>query len=382
MQADTQQAAQAPMPDAFMRRALRLAALGRHASPNPMVGCVLVSGGEIVGEGWHREPGTPHAEVHALRAAGERAGEATAYVTLEPCAHWGRTPPCADALLAANVARVVVAMTDPDPRVSGQGLDRLRANGMAVSVGVLEAEARALNAAYVKHRTTGLPWVVLKTATTLDGKIATETGDSRWITSPPARRAVHRQLRDRCDGILTGVGTVLSDDPALTTRLTHRPGRDPWRIVVDSRLQTPLEAQVVRLASEDGRTILATVATADAARRDALTDHGCQILVCEADGEGRVSLPDLLRRLGTRGDMAGVLVEGGGTLAGSLLGANLIDRWLAFLAPKVVGGRAAPGPFGDLGVRRMADARAASFRKVRRCGPDLVIDARFGPDFG
>ncbi len=379
MQADTQRAPEASVAEGFMRRALRLAARGRHASPNPMVGCVVVDGaGCVAGEGWHREPGTPHAEVHALRAAGLSARGATAFVTLEPCAHWGRTPPCVDALLQAGIGRVVVAMADPDRRVAGQGLERLRANGVKVSVGLLEADARALNAAYVKHRTTGLPWVVLKTAATLDGKIATETGDSRWITSPTARRAVHRQLRDRCDGILTGVGTVLSDDPALTTRLTHRPGRDPWRIVVDSRLRTPLDAQVVRLAEADGRTILATVATADAARRDALTDHGCQVLVCESDGEGRVFLPDLLRRLGTRGDMVGVLVESGGTLAGSLLGANLIDRWLAFLAPKVVGGRAAPGPFGDPGVRRMADARAASFRQVRRCGPDLVIDARFG----
>jgi len=362
----------------YMRRALRLAALGRHASPNPMVGCVLVNdAGRVVGEGWHPQPGQPHAEVFALRDAGEAARGATAFVTLEPCAHHGRTPPCADALLQAGVMRVVAALADPDPRVGGQGLKRLQAGGVEVSVGVLEAEARALNAAYLKHRTTGLPWVVLKTAMTLDGKIATETGDSKWITSPVARRAVHRQLRDRCDAILTGVGTILADDPALTTRLAHRQGRDPWRVVVDSRLRAPLDAQVIRLARDDGRTILATTATSDPARRNLLLTLGCQVIVC-ADDAGRVSLPDLMRRLGTRGDMIGVLIESGGTLAAGLLSARLVDRWVCFIAPKVVGGLTAPGSVGDLGIALMRDARAFSFRQVRRCGPDIVIDAHSG----
>lgn len=363
----------------YMRRALRLAALGRHASPNPMVGCVLADdAGRIVGEGWHPEPGQPHAEIFALRDAGERARGATAFVTLEPCSHHGRTPPCADALILAGVRRVVAAMTDPDPRVGGRGLERLRADGVEVSVGAGEAEARALNAAYLKHRTTGLPWVVLKTAMTLDGKIATETGDSKWITSPVARRAVHRQLRDRCDGILTGVGTVLADNPALTTRLAHRQGRDPWRIVVDSRLRTPPGAQVVRQAEDDGKTIFATTALADPARRELLVARGCQVIVCEADDASRVSLPDLMQRLGTRGDIIGVLIESGGTLAAGLLSANLVDRWVCYIAPKVVGGRAAPGPVGELGIALMRDARAVSFRQVRRCGPDIVVDARFG----
>ncbi len=363
----------------YMRRALRLAALGRHASPNPMVGCALVDdAGRIIGEGWHPQPGQPHAEVFALRGAGEKARGATAFVTLEPCSHHGRTPPCTDALLAAGVRRVVAAMTDPDPRVGGRGLERLRAGGVEVAVGVGEAEARALNAAYLKHRTTGLPWVVLKTAMTLDGKIATETGDSRWITSPVARRAVHRQLRDRADAILTGVGTVLADDPALTTRLAHKEGRNPWRIVVDSRLRTPPGAQMVRQTVEDGKTILATTAVSDPARRDALLASGCQVIVCESDDAGRVSLPDLMRRLGTRGDIIGVLVESGDALAASLLSANLVDRWVCYIAPKVVGGRTAPGPVGELGVALMRGARAVSFRQVRRCGPDIVIDARFG----
>lgn len=361
-----------------MRCALRLAALGRHASPNPMVGCVLVNdAGQTVGEGWHPKAGEPHAEVFALREAGELARGATAFVTLEPCSHHGRTPPCADALLAAGVKRVVCAMADPDVRVAGRGFEKLRVGGAEVSVGLREAEARALNAAYIKHRTSGVPWIVLKTAMTLDGKIAASTGDSKWITSPISRLAVHRQLRDRCDAILTGVGTVLADDPSLTTRLMHKTGRNPWRIVSDSRLRTPLDAQIVRLAGEDGRTILATLDGADPAHQAALEARGCKILICEAVN-GRVDLADLLRRLGTRGDIIGVLVEGGGQLAASLLAQNLADRWLAFIAPKVIGGDDAPGPVGGFGVAKMADAQAVKFRQMRRCGPDIVIDARFG----
>jgi len=363
---------------ALMRRALRLAALGRHASPNPMVGCVLVSGtGQVIGEGWHPKAGEPHAEVFALRDAGERARGTTAFVSLEPCSHHGRTPPCADALLAAGVSRVVCAMADPDTRVAGSGFAKLRGGGVEVSAGLLEAEARALNAAYIKHRVTGLPWVVLKTATTLDGKIAATGGDSQWITSAISRRAVHRQLRDRCDAVLTGIGTVLADDPSLTTRLTHKAGRNPWRVIVDSQLRTPLASQVVKLSALDGKTIIAAVPDADPVRREALEARGCRVLLCETHG-GRVNLTDLMRRLGTRGDMVGVLVEGGGQLAASLLSAQLVDRWLAFIAPKIVGGTEAPGPVGDLGISRMADAREVQFRQVRRCGPDIVIDARFG----
>lgn len=361
-----------------MHRALRLASLGRHASPNPMVGCVIVNdAGQMVGEGWHPKAGEPHAEVFALREAGALARGARAYVTLEPCSHHGRTPPCADALLAAGVKRVVCAMADPDTRVAGQGFERLRAGGVEVSVGPLEAEARALNAAYIKHRETGLPWVVLKTAMTLDGKIATANGDSKWITSPISRLAVHRQLRDRCDAILTGVGTVLADNPSLTTRLTHKTGRDPWRVVVDSRLRTPPDAEVVRLAREDGRTMIATTESADPARSAALEARGCRILTCDAVG-GRVDLADLLHRLGTRGDVISVLVESGGQLAASLLAYKLADRWLAFIAPKVVGGNNAPGPIGGLGIAGMRDAQEVQFRDMRRCGPDIVIDARFG----
>jgi diaminohydroxyphosphoribosylaminopyrimidine deaminase/5-amino-6-(5-phosphoribosylamino)uracil reductase len=362
-----------------MRRALRLAVRARHASPNPSVGCVLVgSDGVTVGEGWTQPVGQAHAEVMALRMAGDTARGATAYVTLEPCSHHGRTPPCANALLEAGVSRVVAAMTDPDVRVSGRGLHRLREGGVRVEVGLCESEARALNAAFIKHRVTGLPWVVLKTAMSLDGKIATRTGHSRWITSPVARRAVHRQLRDRCDAILTGVGTVLADDPSLTTRLGNRIGRNSLRIVVDSHCRTPLDSQVVRLAAEDGKTLIAVTPDAEDRKQEQLREYGCQVLVCAPDSEGRVSLPDLLARLGTRGDIIGVLTESGGQLAASLLGADLVDRWLAYLAPKVIGGSEAPGPIGGIGIASMDEASLVRSWRLRRCGPDLVIDARFG----
>lgn len=362
----------------FMRRAIRLASLGRHASPNPMVGCVLVNHqGQIVGEGYHARAGEPHAEINALRMAGGSVRGCAAYVTLEPCSYFGRTPPCADALLHAGIARVVVAMPDPDMRVSGTGIARLREGGVAVDVGLLAEEAVKLNAAYIKHRTTGLPWVTLKTAMSLDGKIATREGDSRWITSSVSRHAAHRQLRDRCDAILTGVGTVLADNPSLTTRLDHKPGRNPLRVIVDSTCRIPLDSEVVNLAA-GGKTLIATTDAADDQRRDALKQRGCDILICEADEFGRVNAGYLIRSLGTRGDVIGVLAEGGGQLAASLIGAGLVDRWLSFIAPKILGGLSAPGPVGGVGAGLMSEAIGMQFGAVRRCGPDLVIDARFG----
>ncbi len=363
----------------WMGRALRLAVLARHASPNPAVGCVLVGADGIkIGEGYTQPPGGPHAEVVALRRAGEAARGATAYVTLEPCSHWGRTPPCADVLIQAGVARVVAAVPDPDARVGGRGLARLAEAGISMTVGVGEERARRLNAPFFKHRLTGLPWVTLKTAMTLDGKIATRTGQSQWITSPISRLAVHRTLRDRCDALLTGVGTILADNPSLTTRLTHKPGRNPWRIVVDSRARTPLSSQVVRQAQGDGRTIVAVTEAAGREQIAGLTDAGCRVLACGSDDTGRVDLADLLARVGTQGDIIGVVVEGGAELAASTLQAGLADRWLAFIAPKVVGGNAAPGPVGGWGAATMDDALRIAQWRATRCGPDLRIDTQFG----
>ncbi len=363
----------------WMGRALRLAVLARHASPNPSVGCVLVGAdGAKVAHGYTQPPGGAHAEVVALQSAGEAARGATAYVTLEPCAHYGRTPPCADALIQAGVARVVAAVQDPDARVGGRGLARLAQAGIDVQVGVGEERARRLNAPFFKHRLTGLPYVTLKTAMTLDGKIATRTGQSQWITSPISRLAVHRTLRDRCDALVTGIGTVLADDPSLTTRLTHKQGRDPWRIVVDSRARTPLSSRVVRQGQQDGRTIIAVTEAAEFEQTQALADVGCRVLMCGADASGRVNIADLLARVGTQGDIIGVLVEGGAELAASVLQADLADRWLAFIAPKVIGGNAAPGPVGGEGAATMDEALRVAIRRISRCGPDLRIDAQFG----
>jgi diaminohydroxyphosphoribosylaminopyrimidine deaminase/5-amino-6-(5-phosphoribosylamino)uracil reductase len=362
----------------YMRRALRLAALGRHASPNPMVGCVIVSAeGYVIGEGFHPKPGMPHAEIYALAEAGDAARGGTAYVTLEPCAHFGRTPPCADALLRSGVSRVVAAMRDPNLEATG-GLERLRDGGVALTVGVEEARAQALNAAFIKLRTLGLPWVVLKTAASLDGKTATSTGDSQWISSAISRRAVHRQLRDRCDAILTGIGTVLADNPALTTRLRARPGRNAQRIIVDSRCRLPTDSRLVREGREDGKTTVVTTEAAAEADIARLRDSGCHVWVCTSDTQGRVDLRGLMRRLGTQGDILTVLVEGGALLVGSLIEAQLVDRWIHYLAPKIIGGTQSPGLVGDPGVTRMADAHLLKDWRVRRSGDDLVIDAQIG----
>jgi diaminohydroxyphosphoribosylaminopyrimidine deaminase/5-amino-6-(5-phosphoribosylamino)uracil reductase len=351
-----------------MRRALALArrGLGR-TSPNPAVGCVIVKDDTVVGEGWHRQAGGPHAEVFALQKAGDAAKGACAYVTLEPCSHHGRTPPCADALVAAGVRRVVAGMMDPNPQVMGRGLARLREAGIQVECGLLEPECRSLNEPFLKHVTTGLPLVVCKLAMTLDGRIATALGDSRWITGERSRRHVHR-LRDQMDAIMVGVGTVLADDPQLTCRLPK--GRDPIRVVVDSSLRTPPNARV--LCPDSGAaTIIATI-SASGPCREALEKSGAEVLAC-ADAAGRVSILDLLQQLGRRG-VQSVLLEGGATLAGEFQRQQLIDRYLFFLAPKLVGGEG-PGPFSGPGVERMAQAKGLSIVRVARFDEDILVEA-------
>ncbi len=358
-----------------MRRALRLAALGRDTAPNPMVGCVIVSSdGVKVGDGWHVRPGEPHAEVNALRSAGGQARGATVYVTLEPCSHFGRTPPCADALIAAGVARVVVAMLDPDVRVAGRGVERLRAAGISVEVGLREAESRRLNVAYIKHRTTGLPFITAKMAMTLDGRIATASGDSRWITGPVTRAWVHRQLRARNQAVMVGVGTVLADDPELTVRLPHRPAaRNPLRVIVDSSLRTPLHFQIVAMAADDHKTVIA-YSRPDAEKERALLSAGVTLARCAPDSAGRVDLNDLMAILGHEFGVVSVLVEGGAGLMASLLGARLVDRYYATIAPKFVGGQNAPGPVGGTGfASTMNAALQGEWLTARRSGADYVL---------
>ncbi|EHQ90030.1 bifunctional diaminohydroxyphosphoribosylaminopyrimidine deaminase/5-amino-6-(5-phosphoribosylamino)uracil reductase RibD [Desulfosporosinus youngiae] len=334
----------------FMRRALELAAkaTGR-TSPNPLVGCVIVKDNEIIGEGYHHKAGTPHAEVHALAAAGDQASGATAYVTLEPCSHFGRTPPCADALIRANVKRVVVAMQDPNPLVSGQGTERLREAGIQVDLGVLQHEAERTNEIFLKSITTGLPFIVYKTAMTLDGKIATETGDSRWVSNESSRHYVH-QLRDAYDVILVGSETVIQDNPALTCRLPH--GKDPVRLIVDGKLRLEEKAQVLT-SSKHSPCIIATTLAASSEKVQRLQSLE-RVEVWQYKTERHVPLEKLLRDLVLRGWIS-VLLEGGGGLAGTLLQNKLIDKAELFIAPKFVGGTG-PSPLSGLHIKAMSEA--------------------------
>ncbi len=335
----------------YMREALRIArnATGR-TSPNPLVGAVIVRDGIIVAEGWHREAGTPHAEIHALRMAGELAKGATLYVTLEPCSHFGRTGPCSEAVIRAGIRRVVVGMQDPNPKVSGGGIARLRDAGIEVVCGVLEDEARQLNEPFLKWITTGLPLVAMKVGMTLDGKIATAAGKSRWITNEASRLRTH-ELRNVYDGILVGIGTVLADHPSLTTRLPDRTGRNPVRIVVDSQARIPLDTTL--LTDGAAKTLIAVTEQAAPERVEALRKAGAEVIFCGAGPE--VDLRLLMRELGRR-DILSVLVEGGGTLHFSMLQEGLVDKVYAFIAPKLVGGRTALTAVEGEGFTELSDA--------------------------
>ncbi len=355
---------------AFMARALALAARGLGlTSPNPAVGAVLVRDGRVVGEGAHLRAGGPHAEVAALAEAGEAARGAACYVTLEPCCHQGRTPPCVEALIAAGVARIVAACRDPNPRVDGRGLAALRAAGIEVTLGVGEAEARALNRAFFSFVTTGRPHVTLKTAMTLDGKIAAWDGTSRWISGEAARAEAHR-LRFLADAVLVGIGTVLKDDPALTVRLPDAPPKQPFRVVVDSRLRIRPDARVVT-AGDPSRTIVAGAAPLPGRRAAALRARGVRVLELPREGR-RVSLRALLAALAEL-DVVAVLAEGGAELGAGLLDAGLVDRVAFFVAPRLLGGRAAPGPVGGIG-RALKEALSVTGLSYRMIGEDLVIE--------
>lgn len=352
----------------FMARALRLAARGLcTTTPNPRVGCVIVRDGSIVGEGWHERAGAPHAEIHALRAAGERARGATAHVTLEPCSHHGRTPPCTNALIAAGVARVVAAMEDPNPRVAGDGLAQLRAAGIETAVGVLETEARELNAGFISRMTRGRPWLRMKIAASLDGKTALRNGNSQWITGAQARRDGHR-YRARACAVLTGFGTVRDDDPRLGVRDVATP-RQPLKIVVDSRLETPLDAKVL-----DGGNVLVFAGRDEPARIAALKQRGAEVVVLP-NSAGKVDLAAMVRELARR-ELNEVHVEAGFKLNGSLLAAGIIDELVLYLAPCLFGD-AARGMFDLPALDDLAQRRALAIRDVRHVGPDLRIVARF-----
>jgi diaminohydroxyphosphoribosylaminopyrimidine deaminase / 5-amino-6-(5-phosphoribosylamino)uracil reductase len=358
--------------EAWMARAVALAEGGRGTvSPNPMVGAVLVRDGRVVGEGFHRAPGQPHAETLALAAAGTAAAGATCYVTLEPCAHHGRTPPCADALVAAGVARVVAAVSDPDPRVDGAGLARLRAAGVAVAVGAGAEAAATQNAAYLTHRRLGRPRVTLKAAASLDGKVAAPDGTSRWITGPAARADAHR-LRAEADAVMVGAGTALADDPRLTVRLPGWTGRQPLRVLVDAAGRVGADGH---LFDGEAETLVATTPAVPTAAVEAWKAAGAEVLECDPapDGSG-VDLHHLARALGQRGVLE-LMVEGGPRLQASLWAAGLADRLVWYLAPLAIGGQAAPGLLGGEGAATLAGARRLRLASVDRLGDDLRVIA-------
>jgi len=350
----------------YMRLALDLAERG-HATvrPNPMVGAVAVQHGRILGQGYHLAPGQPHAEVYALEHVAAGTPDVTLYVTLEPCSHTGRTPPCADLLIRKGVARVVCALVDPDPRVSGRGIERLRAAGIEVTVGVLEADARRLNEVYVKHRTTGLPFVTLKLAETLDGYIATAPGDSKWISSAASRSRAHG-LRAEVDAILVGIRTVLADDPELSVR--HVEGRNPVKLVLDSRLRIPTDARIFQGAP----LVVATTEDVPKARQRDVEAAGAKVWRAPS-ADGRPILRQVLVRAAAEG-LLHVLIEGGGAVAASALEAGLVDRVAVFIAPRILGGGVSA--VDGLGISRMADAIQLDEVLVERIEDDLFYTAR------
>jgi len=364
-----------PEDASFMHRALRLALRGQgRVEPNPMVGCVIVREGRVIGEGWHRRFGGPHAEVEALRRCRSSPRGATVYVALEPCCHYGKTPPCTDALIAARVRRVVAALRDPNPAVAGRGLQRLRRAGVRVELGLLADEAGELNAPYLKLTRRRLPWLILKWAQSLDGKIATHTGDSKWISDAAARAHAHR-TRGRVDAIIVGVHTVLRDDPRLTCRVA-RPRRIATRVVLDSRLRTPADAKLVR-TSRRVPTWIFCRPDAPPARARRLERAGCVIRRVRAERDG-LSLGDMLRTLGAAG-MTNVLVEGGSRLLGAFFDQRLADELHIYVAPLLIGGQDALGPLHGIGAARIRDALRLKHAKWARLGDGWLVQVRLAP---
>ncbi|MDQ6418286.1 bifunctional diaminohydroxyphosphoribosylaminopyrimidine deaminase/5-amino-6-(5-phosphoribosylamino)uracil reductase RibD [Paenibacillus sp. LHD-117] len=352
----------------YMRLALDLAVKASGQTDiNPVVGCVVVKGGRIVGLGAHLRRGEGHAEVHALRMAGDEAEGSTVYVTLEPCSHYGKTPPCCDRIIASKAARVVVAATDPNPQVAGRGIARLRESGIHVDVGLLEEESLLMNEKFNAFITTGMPFVTLKTASTLDGRVASRTGHSQWVTGAVAREQVHL-LRHQHQGIMVGIGTVLADDPLLTTR-TAVTGLHPVRIVVDSKLAIPLDARVV--VDSTAKTIVLTTEGANREKQSQLEAAGVEVIPC---GAGHVvDLKEGMKQLAKR-EISSVLLEGGGKLNGAMLEAELIHKIILYMAPKIIGGGdEAPQSFSFPGREHMSDAIVLDRMRVEMAGTDIRI---------
>lgn len=354
-----------------MLRALELALRARgRTSPNPMVGAVVVRGGRVVGEGYHRRAGGSHAEVAALREAGRLARGADIYVNLEPCSHQGRTPPCTEAIIRAGIGRVFAAVKDPNPLVSGEGGRQLRRAGVSVRFGLAAPEARRANESYLKYIRTGLPFVFVKSAISLDGKTATRTGDSRWITGGGAREKVH-ELRDGADAIMVGIGTVEADDPSLTTRLAAGKGSDPVRVIIDPLLRLPLSAKVLRRGSGAGVVVM-TSRFAPPERAERLRAAGAELLVIEGEGK-RIDMRQLVEILGKKG-MTSVMIEGGSEVAASAFEAGIVDKVVYFIAPKIIGGREAPTAVGGKGITWLREAISLRDMKVSSLEGDFMVE--------
>jgi diaminohydroxyphosphoribosylaminopyrimidine deaminase / 5-amino-6-(5-phosphoribosylamino)uracil reductase len=355
----------------WMRRALELAgkAAGR-TSPNPMVGAVIVKNGRIIAEGYHKKAGRPHGEIEALRKAGKRARGAQLFVNLEPCCYQGRTPPCTDAIIESGLKEVYVGLRDPNPRVAGKGIRQLKRAGIAVHTGLLKQECQRFNEAFVKYIQTGMPFVTLKSALSLDGKIATSTGESQWITGPEARERVHR-MRDQVDAILVGAGTVLKDNPRLTTRLKKGKGHNPARVILDAKAEIPLKARVFHHAHRD-RVVYVTTNKASAFRVNRLADRGIEIQVL-SEINSHISLIKLMRILGKM-EIASVVFEGGSGLNASALQEGIVDKVVLFLAPLIIGGESAPGVVGGPGIKSLKQALNIKNLTVTPVGADWMVE--------
>lgn len=355
-----------------MKKALELSekAVG-FANPNPLVGAVIVKDNRIIGEGYHEYFGGPHAEVNAFKNAVDDVEGATMYVTLEPCSHYGKTPPCADAIVRNKIARVVVGMVDPNPQVSGRGIEILRSNGIDVIVGIMDKEIRRANEIFIKYITQKKPFCIMKTAMTIDGKISTSIGDSKWISNEKSRAYVH-ELRQKVTGIMVGIGTVLADDPELTTRRQNKISKNPIRIVIDSKARIPLESKVLK-CDDKTRTIIATTEFAQDNKIEAIKQKGAEVIVTKGKN-GWVNLNELMRVLGDMG-IDSILIEGGSTLNYSALQEGIVDKVITFISPKIFGGSDGKTPVGGQGIEHVSDCIVLRDAEVIRFNEDIMIEA-------
>jgi len=355
-----------------MTRALELAKLGTgYTNPNPLVGAVIVKDGKIIGEGYHKKYGDAHAEVNAFNNAKEDVTGATMYVTLEPCSHFGKTPPCANAIIKKGIKKVVIAMEDPNHLVAGKGINILKEHGIEVITGVMEQEAKKLNEVFIKFITSGLPFCILKTAMTLDGKIAAYTGDSKWITNEESRKYVH-ELRHKFSSIMVGIGTVIADDPLLTTRLDNIDGKNPIRIIVDTRGTIPLDAKVLKI-NENTKTIIVTTEAINKEKLKHIKNTGADVIITPLKND-KVDLPYLMKSLGDK-KIDSVLLEGGSTLNYSALEDKIVDKVISFIAPKIIGGSLSKTSVGGQGIPYMKDAIPLTDIDINKFSNDVMIEA-------